>query len=97
VLYALLATFACREPLRVEVGIVTFVFRIWNSKEMQSTTQIEANNLWELDRVVERAMDSLRVQPVRRRLVLLGNQTLLETKTKSLADEQKRKQTPVGQ
>jgi energy-dependent translational throttle protein EttA len=30
---------------------------------MQPTTQIEANNLWELDRVVDRAMDSLRVQP----------------------------------
>jgi energy-dependent translational throttle protein EttA len=27
------------------------------------TNQIEANNLWELDRVVERAMDSLRVPP----------------------------------
>jgi energy-dependent translational throttle protein EttA len=27
------------------------------------TNQIDANNLWELDRVVERAMDSLRVPP----------------------------------
>lgn len=27
------------------------------------TTQIEAGNLWELDRVVERAMDALRVPP----------------------------------
>ena len=33
------------------------------SQTDQLTNQIEAGNLWELDRVVERAMDSLRVPP----------------------------------
>ena len=33
------------------------------SRTEQLTNQIEAGNLWELDRMVERAMDSLRVPP----------------------------------